>query len=849
MKKYLLIILLIGLNAAILAQAPHAFNFQTIVRNESGQVVPLQDVTLLFSIRQGNPTGEIVYQEQHMVATNSQGLINLSIGTGEVLVGAFDQINWQKGDFWLEEQIDIGNTGNFQVFGTVQLLSVPYAKHANTSGNGIQSMTTEERDALEDPNVGMQIFNITTNCLNYWNGTNWFEACGECTPQPSTSNAGPDQTYLDSTTIVQLAANTPTVGEGVWEKMSSYPGSFEDATDPNTKFHGTHCRTYYLKWIISTTCGSKSDYMKVTYDNTPSEAHAGQDTIVNTGDTTIQLNALSPENGIGEWTIISGTGGTFADYNDPNTEFTGLACTIYELAWAVSTECASNTDTVGIEFYAIPTQADAGEDITINDDNLSVVLAANQPVVGTGTWIILSGEGGTFDDDNNPTATFTGQPCTTYQLIWEISTACETSTDTVMVDFFTIPTQADAGEDQLGLSGSWTTLAANTPEIGEGLWDIIQGEGGQVINPDDPNSIFLGQTMQLYVLDWQISTPCDTTRDEIQISFGFTPFQECGDTLTDLRDGKQYMTVLIGEQCWMAENLNVGERIDGIEDMTDNGAIEKYCYDNNPTNCNVYGGLYLWAEMMQYTTGLVVQGICPSGWHIPSDFEWKLLEGTVDSQYPVGDSVWNDTGFIGFDAGGNLKEVGMTHWNSPNIGATNINNFTGLPGGHRHTDGGFQNIGNTAPFWSSTKYSSTSAWYHGLDRSFAQIYRNLNLLNGNYGLSTRCVLDGSTPANQPPNHPSIAHPENGSSNISIDTSLSWFCTDPDGDPLTYDIYLGNEATPPQVATGISDTFFTPVTLDYSTLYYWKIVAHDDHGNTTEGEMWSFTTGNGVWDCG
>nr|NQU89168.1 LamG domain-containing protein [Bacteroidota bacterium] len=71
--------------------------------------------------------------------------------------------------------------------------------------------------------------------------------------------------------------------------------------------------------------------------------------------------------------------------------------------------------------------------------------------------------------------------------------------------------------------------------------------------------------------------------------------------------------------------------------------------------------------------------------------------------------------------------------------------------------------------------------------------------------------------------------------------LSWTCTDPENDPLTYDVYFGDTETPPQVATGISDTLFTPSTLDYNTAYYWKIIAHDDNGNSTEGGVWSFTT--------
>ncbi|MBI9038769.1 MAG: hypothetical protein JEY97_11600 [Bacteroidales bacterium] len=77
--------------------------------------------------------------------------------------------------------------------------------------------------------------------------------------------------------------------------------------------------------------------------------------------------------------------------------------------------------------------------------------------------------------------------------------------------------------------------------------------------------------------------------DDILIYPGPTPFI-CGNPFTDPRDNLTYNTVQIGEQCWMAENLNIGTIINGSEDMTDNGVIEKYCNDNNTTNCNEYGG-------------------------------------------------------------------------------------------------------------------------------------------------------------------------------------------------------------------------------------------------------------------
>ncbi|NCA87271.1 MAG: hypothetical protein EOM83_17200, partial [Clostridia bacterium] len=90
---------------------------------------------------------------------------------------------------------------------------------------------------------------------------------------------------------------------------------------------------------------------------------------------------------------------------------------------------------------------------------------------------------------------------------------------------------------------------------------------------------------------------------------------ECGDIFVDPRDGKSYSTVQIGEQCWMGKNLNFGQMIENATNMTNNSIAEKYCYDNNPANCDTYGALYKWGEAMQYTTTEGIEGLCPDGWH------------------------------------------------------------------------------------------------------------------------------------------------------------------------------------------------------------------------------------------
>jgi uncharacterized protein (TIGR02145 family) len=213
----------------------------------------------------------------------------------------------------------------------------------------------------------------------------------------------------------------------------------------------------------------------------------------------------------------------------------------------------------------------------------------------------------------------------------------------------------------------------------------------------------------------------------------------CGDPLIDSRDGQSYATVQIGDQCWMAENLNVGTRINGSSNQTDNGTIEKYCYSNSEAQCDVYGGLYQWNEMMGYSTTPGIQGICPDGWHLPTDDEWKILEGTVDSQYPVGDPQWDAVEYRGLDAGGNLKSIGTTHWNSPNTGATNSSGFTALPGGFRDTNGSSQFMGSHGLWWSSSPSTISYAWRRFLIYDNPQVFRSY--INRSYGFSVRCLKD------------------------------------------------------------------------------------------------------------
>jgi len=197
---------------------------------------------------------------------------------------------------------------------------------------------------------------------------------------------------------------------------------------------------------------------------------------------------------------------------------------------------------------------------------------------------------------------------------------------------------------------------------------------------------------------------------------------------------KKYNTVRIREQCWFKENLNIGEMITSENTALDNEIVEKYCYDDNESNCDKYGGLYRWHEAMQYYTQENIQGICPNGWHIPSlnDFgELKVNTETV----------------IFFDADGNaLKEIGE---GSGDGAGTNLTGFSALLGGglYRGTGGAiyyyYAYLYESSRFWSSTLGSGI---YDEKVYTLGLLSDNNNIYFGQlysfYGsFSVRCIKD------------------------------------------------------------------------------------------------------------
>jgi len=176
------------------------------------------------------------------------------------------------------------------------------------------------------------------------------------------------------------------------------------------------------------------------------------------------------------------------------------------------------------------------------------------------------------------------------------------------------------------------------------------------------------------------------------------PFVES--TFTDQRDGQEYQIVKIGEQWWMAENLNF-EMPKG-----------SWCYDDDPLICNKYGRLYSWDVAVK---------ACPQGWHLASDEDWQALESNMGVPKEK------------------LNEMG---WRAFTNDALN-NNSAGfrleMAGYRPYGDGAYDDIRDDAYFWTSTSYDKTDAWKRTLDDHRKEIGRGYD--SKRKGLSVRCVKD------------------------------------------------------------------------------------------------------------
>ncbi len=209
------------------------------------------------------------------------------------------------------------------------------------------------------------------------------------------------------------------------------------------------------------------------------------------------------------------------------------------------------------------------------------------------------------------------------------------------------------------------------------------------------------------------------------------PIAPCGDDVLDTRDGEFYPTVLVGQQCWMAANLDHGVQVNamgGGAALANDGVIQKLCYANNAQNCAMHGALYEWSEALQYapsdplSTGRT-KGVCPDAWHLPTELEVQRLEHALG----MSANVVVTEGFRGAPIGTKLKVGGAS-------------NFDMKLAGRRlgANTGAYEKLNTLGGFWTATTKTPTTSWVRLFDAS-EKVGRSSEAFSQAY--SVRCVRD------------------------------------------------------------------------------------------------------------
>ena len=279
------------------------------------------------------------------------------------------------------------------------------------------------------------------------------------------------------------------------------------------------------------------------------------------------------------------------------------------------------------------------------------------------------------------------------------------------------------------------------------------GIGANTFTPDNSALLELQSTNSGLLLPRMTTAQRDAISNPAQSLLIFNTTTKCFETYVDGQwnsiwcngpcegitavtyDGVTYNTVSIGSQCWLKENLRTTKYNDGtsITNVTDNATWTSTtsgaycCYDNNPSNCDTYGALYNWYAV---NTGK----LCPSGWHVPTDDDFKTLEMYLGMTQAQADTIeWRGT-----DQGSKLAgNAGL--WTdgalvqNPNFGTSG---FSALPGGYRYST--FYSIGNYSCLWTNTEFG-ISAWYRKIEPDKIKIFRNSHNKEG--GFSVRCIRD------------------------------------------------------------------------------------------------------------
>ena len=767
MKKILLFfVAIMAMIFVAEAQAPERFSYQSVIRDAAGNLVANEPVGVRVSILQYSPDGSAVYSETHNRATNANGLVTMEIGAGTVVSGSFSNIDWASGPYFLKIETDVNGGTNYTLAGTQQMLSVPYALYAATSGNGEgpQGPQGEIGPAGPQGPQGEQGIQGEVGPAG---------PQGEQGPQGLPGVGIPQTLTIAGTTLTISDGNSVVLPEG-------FSGDYNDLTNKPT-----------IPTNVSTL---NNDAGYLTRDS------LGDCTCL----TAAELQALLDRIAALEQAVGSGNGGSGSEGGGDNE---GGDDNPDDNDTTVTAQPCPGTPTVTDIDGNVYNTVQIGEQCWMRE-NLKTTKYANGTTIPLGTGTSSTTAYRYYPNGNsanvstygylynwpavmNGSASSEANPSGVQGICpngWHVPSDAEW---TELENYVSSQNQYVCGGDEdyiakalaseTGWNSSTSTNCAvgNNPSANNATGFSARPAGGyygdyrnfglnayfwSATQLDSDNAYFRNLPYgYAYVRRYTIykhngySVRCirnvegngsegggdneddDTTDTTITA-------QACpgAPTVTDV-DGNVYNTVQIGEQCWMRENLRTTKYANGTTILL--GAERsydvayRYYPDHDSANVSDYGYLYNWAAVMKGASSSSanpsgVQGICPDGWHVPSNAEWTELTNYVSSQsqYVCGGDEDNIAKALASEEGWNSSGDNCAVGNNPI--ANNATGFSARPAGYYGVN--YNGFGYYANFWSAMQNDSGNAYYRGLIYSSVDVVRYYND-DKSYGYSVRCI--------------------------------------------------------------------------------------------------------------
>ena len=770
MKKILtlLIVMMISV-AALFAQSPEKFSYQAVVRNAGNALVTDHTVSARISVLQGGVNGAPVYVETHTATTNMNGLLTIEVGGGTVVSGSLETVNWAEGPFFLKSEIDPDGGINYSIEGTQQLLSVPYALYAKEAANSFSGDYNDLSNKPQIPTIPTNVSAFTndagyitnndipaiptvpTNVSAFTNDAGYITS--EAIPTQVSAFAN-DAHYITEGEMQQSVNVISNTFDSVGNVMNDMDNTIDSLRNRIDELEGHHTPPTVMTTGVAVSYLSATVNGSVVYIGGAPVAAKGfcYDTVMHP---TVESATVSCGSGSGSFTanLLNLTSSTTYYVRAYATNMWG---TNYgeEKVFTTLTELLPTVEIVpamDISFTSFTCGGDVTDSGTYAVTARGLCWATTPDPVMTGEHLHLGSGTGAFSasltDLQPETAYYVrayavnalgvaySNTLTINTLIPEVPIV---TTDSVsMYNECMATVVSDGGAPILQRGFCYDTLPNPTLDK-----DVVTVDGGVGEFAATLSGLPIGK---LYFVRAFATNAKGTTYGN---QFDF--YAGCdAKTITDY-DGNVYNTVLIGNQCWMKENLRTAHYSDGWpieEGSVRSFEIAYYYYPNNDVNNKEqYGLLYNAKALMREETGSNsvpsgVLGVCPAGWHVPSYAEWTVLKDFVGNQteYRCNGSSNDIASALADSTGWNSSTISC----SPGFSLENNNatGFSARPAGHLNgANSNFSEWQSRAQFWSSTK--TGNYWRDVIITSNSTtVTGTTNGPTDAYGLSVRCLRD------------------------------------------------------------------------------------------------------------